>query len=800
VVALFSVNDGVKAQAPAGAGPSIAPQSRRVHPLVSTDSTPAGGPQGPSDSSPVVMSGSWQAVTTPPAAIDNCLLLTDGGVMCHGYGTRNWYKLRPTTSGSYVGGTWTTLAPMQSGYAPIYFSSAVLPDGRVIVEGGEYNCNPGCTANWQKQGSIYDPTTNAWTPVLPPSGWTSIGDASAVVLTDGTYFQSSCCSGSTAVLNLASLTWTVWGSGKLDNYNDEESWTFLPNGKILTVDVWPAGSLKSEWFDPTTAHWSFVSNTPVSLADNANDGVSHSYEIGAGVLRPNGTVFAIGANPNQTATCCTGFAHTAIFDSVLGAWSAGPDIPNHDGANDAPAAVLPNGNVLFTAAPPASTSNVWTTPTRFYEFDGTSITQVASPTYCSPACNFVVYPGGMLVLPTGQVLYTKQSSQVQVYTPSGSADPSWMPTISAVPAVLAPGQTYQISGTQFNGLTQGAYYGDDQQSATNYPLVRLTNRATGHIVYARTHGHSSMGLATGAAAISTSFDVPASVELGSTDVEVVANGIASAKTTVSISSGNPAPIVSAIAPTTGTTAGGTSVTISGSNFAAGATVSIGGVAAPVATLTPTSITATTGAHAAGVVNVVVTNPDTQTGTLNNGFTYVAPPPSVTGVTPGSGTTSGGTAITISGSNFVAGATVTLGGTPATGVSVVNAFTINATTPAHAAGAVDVVVTNPDGRSGTKSSGFTYTATPPPPTVTSVSPGAGSTTGGTNVTVTGSNFVSGATLTFGGAAATQVVFVNATTITATTPAHAPGSVNVVVTNPDGQVGTLVNGFNYKRGKH
>jgi hypothetical protein len=75
---------------------------------------------------------------------------------------------------------------MQAGYAPLYFSSAVLPDGRVIVEGGEYDCVSGCTAVWQTQGSIYDPVTNTWTPVSPPSGWTTIGDASGIVLADGT--------------------------------------------------------------------------------------------------------------------------------------------------------------------------------------------------------------------------------------------------------------------------------------------------------------------------------------------------------------------------------------------------------------------------------------------------------------------------------------------------------------------------------------------------------------------------------------------------------------------------------------
>jgi hypothetical protein len=224
-------------------------------------------------------------------------------------------------------------------------------------------------------------------------------------------------------------------------------------------------------------------------------------------------------------------------------------------------------------------------------------------------------------------------------------------------------------------------------------------------------------------------------------------------------------------------------------------VALGGVAATgVTVVNATTITGTTGAHAAGAVNVVVTNPDTQAGTLTNGFTYLAPP-TVTSITPTSGSTGGGTSVTITGSNFVAGATVALGGVAATGVTVVNATTITATTGAHAAGAVNVVVTNPNGQSGTLTNGFTYGSLSPPPTVTSVMPNSGSTAGGTGVTITGSNFVAGATVTLGGVAATGVTVVNATTITATTGAHAAGAVTVVVTNPNLQSGSLTKGFLY-----
>ena len=69
--------------------------------------------------------------------------------------------------------------------------------------------------------------------------------------------------------------------------------------------------------------------------------------------------------------------------------------------------------------------------------------------------------------------------------------------------------------------------GDDAQAASNYPLVRITNTATGHVFYARTHNHTSMGVATGSLIVTTHFDVPAGIELGASQLVVVANGIAS---------------------------------------------------------------------------------------------------------------------------------------------------------------------------------------------------------------------------------------------------------------------------------
>ncbi|HEY7446050.1 MAG TPA: IPT/TIG domain-containing protein [Vicinamibacterales bacterium] len=186
-----------------------------------------------------------------------------------------------------------------------------------------------------------------------------------------------------------------------------------------------------------------------------------------------------------------------------------------------------------------------------------------------------------------------------------------------------------------------------------------------------------------------------------------------------------------------------------------------------------------------------------------GATPITPIVSVNSVAPGSGSTGGGTTVTIKGANFASGAIVRFGTTAATAVTVVNSTSITARTPAHVAGVVAVVVTNPNKQSGTRANAFAYAAPAapppslsPPPTVSGVTPNTGSTRGGTTVTISGANFVPGATVTFGGVpAATTVVVANSKSIVATTPAHVGGPVAVIVINPNKQTGTRASGFTY-----
>ncbi|WP_155413334.1 autotransporter outer membrane beta-barrel domain-containing protein, partial [Rhodopseudomonas palustris] len=237
------------------------------------------------------------------------------------------------------------------------------------------------------------------------------------------------------------------------------------------------------------------------------------------------------------------------------------------------------------------------------------------------------------------------------------------------------------------------------------------------------------------------------------------------------------PAISTISPSSGPTGGGSSVTITGSDLAGVISVTIGGAAASLGTNTATSIVITTPAGTAGARDVVLTTAGGTT-TSTAGFTYVAGP-TIGTIAPNSGPAGGGTSVTITGTDLSGVTAVTVGGAAAT-LGTNTATSIMITTPAGSAGARDVVVTTAGG-SATSTGGFTYIATA---TVTSIAPAAGPISGGTSVTITGTNLSGATAVTIGGAAATNVIVVNATTITATTPAHAAGTVDVVVTTPGG----------------
>ncbi|MEU8781105.1 IPT/TIG domain-containing protein [Streptomyces sp. NPDC048637] len=252
------------------------------------------------------------------------------------------------------------------------------------------------------------------------------------------------------------------------------------------------------------------------------------------------------------------------------------------------------------------------------------------------------------------------------------------------------------------------------------------------------------------------------------------------------------PTVTTLVPTSGPTTGGTAFAIIGTNLTGG-TVTFNGVPALGVSINAmgTVLTGTTPPGPAGNVPVVVTTPAGST-TVAGGFTYLAPPPVAASLSPSSGSTAGGTAFVITGSNL-GGALVTFNGVAATGVSVNPSGTaLVGFTPAGALGNVPVVVTTPGG-SAAVAGGYTYTA-PPPPVAASLSPSSGSTAGGTAFVITGSN-LGGALVTFNGVAATGVsVNPSGTALVGFTPPGPLGNVPVVVTTPSGST-IVAGGYTY-----
>jgi hypothetical protein len=445
-------------------------------------------------------------------------VLTDGTVLVQGGAANDWWKLTPDNTGSYVRGTWSQQASLPSGYVPLYFASAVLADGRVVIAGGEYNNDEFAFSN---VCAIYDPVANTWAEFAPPAGWDFIGDSPSSMLPDGRWLLGSKFDQRIAALDPATLTWTALNSTGKRDFNAEEGWTLLPNGTVMTYDVKDAPH--SEIYYPTQQTWHAAGSTVADLKGPPYVKIVHygkgliyrpPGEVGPAILRPDGSVFAAGDQVKNLSYGRTSIYTPPAAGKGIGHWAAGPDFPVGDNAGDSFAALLPSGNVLVEGD-----------SGKLYEFNGTKLAATNISTGGPLNGN-----GLLLVLPTGEVLV----GGMGVYTSPGSPNPAWAPVITSAPTTVSRGSTYKINGQQFNGLSQANGFGDEMETATNYPLVRITSTATGHVFYARTHGHSTMGVATGAATVSTHFDVPAAMETGAGMLVVVANGIASTPVAVTV--------------------------------------------------------------------------------------------------------------------------------------------------------------------------------------------------------------------------------------------------------------------------
>ncbi len=475
-------------------------------------------------------------------------LLTDGTIMMQesmsadlyflgipriAWSTNRWWRLTPDQSGSYAQGTWSQLA--DSHLARTFYASAVLADGRVVICGGEYSSASGTIQeDLTNTCEIYDPVANAWTMFGPPSKpgssaqpWSEIGDAPCTLLPDGTLLVGSDADSNVASLDPATLTWTARRARPNVGSSDEDSWVLMPDNTIVAPSCQDS---PSTWVYsiPPTDKWTPGNPLLTNIVDTATQ------EIGPGLLRYDGTAFFLGANE-----------HTAIYSPTASPqWSNGPDLPDQIvngsplkiGIQDGPAATLPNGNILFGAGvKTGSSTDPISSPCWYFEYDGTAFNRTNDP----PNNDAYTYATRLLLLPNGDILFCREDDNSFYAYHSDAAIPqdSFRPVIQTCPASFNQGDTIQISGLQFNGLSQAVAYGDDCETATNYPLVRIVNKQSNHVWYCRTSSHTtvdsngntvtSMGVATGAAVITTTVAIPDQIELGDSSLFVVANGIPS---------------------------------------------------------------------------------------------------------------------------------------------------------------------------------------------------------------------------------------------------------------------------------
>lgn len=505
------------------------------------------------------MAGTWQSFSAPAGVLaDTAILLTDGTVLVHdanrpslssAFGGANWYRLTPDSHGDYRSGTWSSALPMAT--ARQFFASGVLRDGRVFVVGGEFSDVKGASDKTQDiatTGEIFDPVSNTWSAMTKPSSMNFIvGDCVSCVLDDGRVLFGAVPAGDTrtAIWDPDTDTWTQAGTafGAQPNTKigacNEETWVLLRNGNVLTVQITGATATRNaEMYVPSNDSWVTAGATTQTLPVGTI-GTTLVNEIGPAVTLPDGRVFFVGGT-GRTQLYTSGSTSTAT-----GSWAAGPSLPADAGnplspaalqtVLDGAAAVLPNGRVLVTGGPTISNNGFWSSPVTIYEFDSGANTLTALANQPSNAPS-QTWQTSLLLLPNGHVLMTGEQNSIGEYIPDSTEltpKASWRPVLTAVPTALITGHTYAIAGRQLTGLTQATGYGDDRQNATNYPLVRLTNGA-GDVRYLRTTDFSTLGIATGNATVTAALQVPPGIPPGAWNLTVVANGIASTPTPVSI--------------------------------------------------------------------------------------------------------------------------------------------------------------------------------------------------------------------------------------------------------------------------
>jgi hypothetical protein len=374
---------------------------------------------------------------------------------------------------------------------------------------------------------------------------------------------------------------------------------------------------------------------------------------------------------------------------------------------------------------------------------------------------------------------------VTVTTPGGTSATSSAddftyvaaPTVSSVSPTSGPttgGTQVTITGTNLSGATAVDFGSTPAASFTAVSSTEIdaTSPAYDATVTADATSTSSSGAV---ATVNVTVTTPGGTSATSSADQFSYESVAAV------------PTVTSVSPDTGPDAGGTQVTIEGSGFTDASAVDFGtGNPATAFTVVSADEIDVTSPAGSGTVDVTVSTPAGTSATSSaDQFTY-APAPVITSVQPTSGSTSGGTTVTITGTGLGGALAVYFNTTQAQSFSQLSDTEITAVSPAGSPGTVDITVVTENGfNQPSAADEFTYVQPVPAPTVSSVSPSSGSTAGGTQVTITGTNLSGATAVDFGSVAATGVSVNSAgTQITATSPAGSAGTVDVTVTTAGG----------------
>jgi hypothetical protein len=460
----------------------------------------------------LLLTGIWSSLNNPIPNSDGAslmLLLSDGTVMSKSgiVDGHLWYKLTPS-NGSYTNGVWSQIDSINVGR--LFFGSNVLPNGNVFVVGGEF----GEDQSFSRSAEIYDTLNNSWSMVASfPQ--TQFGDDPTAMLPNGTVLAGYINGPQTYIYNPSTNVWTQTGTKLRGDRSDEETWMKLPDGSVLSYDIFSgisSGIGTAQRYVPATGQWVDAGTLPAVLSSSAVGA-----ELGGALMLPDGRAMFFGATNGRTA----------YYSPSTNTWAAGPSIPGGFVAADAPCAMLPNGNVLMVVSPQGTVGTDgynFPPPTKVYELNPT--TNIYTDVTPSISGFDLLHNNGfitnLLVLPTGQVLLSNDSATVLIYTPDGAPQPAWKPNITGITSAGAG--NFTLSGTQFNGISEGASYGDDNEMSENYPIVRIRNSALA-TSYGRTFNWSNTGVATGNTIVTT--QMTASSFFGGRLMSVIASGIAS---------------------------------------------------------------------------------------------------------------------------------------------------------------------------------------------------------------------------------------------------------------------------------